>query len=477
MSDSLRARWRTVFLLPFHYVQDRARQGLRRPVVDPAAQDHCRNALVETLLARGEPWKWERSIARDGKRLAYHRAYLHPFVERNLRDATRLHLRRAGDHELPFGELGEVGFEPGAPTTGVPLRVPDTAPAGNRLMGVELALFDLGIGVLQIRVDGEGSFDALIGLLEGFRQTARSFEGQSLPRNYQLAEGAPRDLLPSSMDDPGPWTNQLVRELLGDCDVLHLGDSGDKRMFVLAWAALSGRGNRGEAWRRLLYVDQRAGGSFGDDPKFAAEMAERHEYRRWWPDTRIGMTRYSMAFMGEDRPGGFFVSQAPKHVMQSYRSVVEVMLVSRACLGAYLDEAHWIAAQLQDTRGSRVVAEEAEVLKLAVLRYSARWWPSEFSHQDQGIDLARQLAQVMELPRLHADVNAELDRFAGWLDTRRERETAGLYTALGATFAVSGVLATALSVSRPEWPFALGFVLVSALASGLLWKVTRRRLL
>lgn len=427
----------TSFLLPFVF---KPRDGETICALDRLVQTKA--DLVQTLTAPAEgdapSARWRKVPTEEFAHGPNHfdeREYLHPFTRALLTEQTLLDLAEApwGDPDPASGEWPVQAELKGGHRVG-----------GLRFSEARLHLFDIGVGLLAITVEGDDlTFGDLLEVNEGLRRTGRSYLAESLPRTLRFAE-VDLPLFEQTEplvagEEPEEQTeghelmvNGLVRLLLGRrLQGVSPGDKPwrvqpilDRRMVTLCWAAVpTGKDQNGATadrlaaalgddtlWQRLLFVDGAGGCSHNASPAFVEQLAREHHYARWWRDHRIGFTRYSAAFLGS-ADDGFFCDEVRRQVRSVYYTMAVLTLLQRA----KLVELSWASSEaargLVENADDRELADTLRRLKAMFLLFASRYYFVEMTHQDQGIEMSAHWGEAMDNRRLFNELAQEIERF------------------------------------------------------------------
>jgi hypothetical protein len=424
----------TLFCLPFVF-----RPKAQTRVAPRTELRRIQSELIAALESDRGPvgaasrCQWQRASADEYRTgLAHYdeRRYLHPFARDVLTAQTFLTLKRApwSSEDLGSGVPLELTLSDGKSLTGL------------SLVSCQLHLFDAGVGVLSLEIDGQGKPQELLKFNETFRRIGRSYLKQpDLPRTVTIAgaayplfttEGEWTDDTKCPPDDPATLLTEqaLIKLLIGD----RLGPAAtvnrdwtvepvlDERMVVITWMGHRCLGNVAldSLWQQLLFVDSSPNGSYNapaDDP-FTQALRGSAEYRRWWNSQRIGFTRYSAAFMG--RADGPFAEDIRNQVRRVYYTLGLMMLLHRAKLLEFSRLSSTLSKAIAAERPPRNVHDNVRRLRESFLDFATRYWFIELTNQDQGIDMTEKWSEALRNRQLFNEVQEEIERFEA-LQTQR----------------------------------------------------------
>jgi len=452
----------TFFVFPFVFAPASAGEGT-------AKLEHLREAkdtLVEVLTQKTGPTNTARWQAPSSDEPYIDRAdhlgereYLHPFARDALRDQTYLTLESVPWSDIIPTKGWEATFtqqQKEKQKDGSEQIITRTV-QGLTLVQAAMHLFDIGVGLLTLEVEAKGlPLGDLLFFNERFRHTGQSYPDEYLSQSIVLSksqddtdsggsaylifdpEKQTKDAPVLRQNGPDAFTaNALVAMLMGDRFKAALDDDQaevtvepilDRRMVTFVWAALPDMVHTprlDDLWRRLLYVDGDGDYDVSHEgtPAFVEALDREHHYERWWSRTvRIGFSRYSLAMMG-DEAVTFYREYVRPHFCTLYYTMGILLLVQRAKLIQLSEASSRVARRLMDHIPDTVLAEELSCLKAMFLLFGTRYYFSEMTHQDQGIDMSRQWADIMDNPRLFAELGQEIERFEAYQSQRAADKT------------------------------------------------------
>jgi len=311
-----------------------------------------------------------------------------------------------------------------------------------KLEGVNLRLFDTGVGILSFELENYeyNLLDDILKINDFGRRIYPQFlsEGKSVDSTKDV-------FLPNHVCVNGIEENfeneyneirlaKYITEILGQSfstDSKAVGSYYiqpiiDDRMFVISWygndtfsykVKESIRESKPyDNWYKYIYLD---GGELTvQDEQVKRELIDRATYRRWTEyGTFFGISRYSFVVL-TDR-SWFPTNILLNHIKTMYFQMVTLLLVQRASILRFSDE----ITAISDIRNKNIpVAENIANLYKNYLRFVNKLYFKEITPQEQGIELYDKAIDIMNIKRDVEDLRSDISGLNGYAFFEQERE-------------------------------------------------------
>ena len=406
-------------------------------------------------------WKYEKFEVKN--HLDYNElVYFHDFVKDSLFNINEF---TAGGTSYYFEKILEENarFE---------LKVKGKDVYDLKLEGVNLRLFDTGVGILSFEVENYDyySIDDILKINDYGRRVYPQFVSDGF--SVEATKGA---FLPEYIKVNGIEENfsdvykeiklaKYIIDILGESfttdkdkkDKYFLQSIIDDRMFVLSWygnAAFSSctkENIENKNWYKYVFVD---GNEITvQEKKMHQALIEKASYRRWKEyETFYGITRYSFVCLSQNSDFTRDVLPLP-HMKTMYFQMFTLLLAQRASLLRFSDE----ITAISDVREKSPSTENIAVLYKNYLRFVNKLYFKEVTAQDQGIELYDKALDILNIKRDIEDLRQEIGSLNGYAfmeQEREEKEEMFKLTKLGTFFLpptlVAGLLG--MNVFPKEW--------------------------
>jgi hypothetical protein len=330
------------------------------------------------------------------------------------------------------------------------------------LEGINLRLFDTGVGILSFEVENYNyhQVEDILKINDYGRRVYPQFVGVN-----SFAEETKGAFLPDYITVNG--TTELfcrkyekieiaryIQEVLG----LHTFTTNqeiknknyiqpiiDDRMFVLCWygdnefSRCLKQDIEHKNWYKYVFIDGK--GITVQDNEMHKKFIEEATYKRWKTSgTFYGITRYSFICLSEQSDFTRNILPLP-HIKTMYFQMVTLLLVQRASILRFSDE----ITAISDVRGEDSPSvDNISILYKHYLRFVNKLYFKEVTAQDQGIELYDKAIEVMNIKRDIEDLRQEigsLNSYAFLEQEREEKEQMNRLTQLGSLFLPPTLLA------------------------------------
>jgi hypothetical protein len=352
------------------------------------------------------------------------------------------------------------------------LKVKDKEPYFLELEGVNLRLFDTGVGILSFEVENYHyhKIEDILKINDYGRRVYPEFLGEGFSTEATKGAFLPEYIKVNGIEERFCDLYKEIKLAKYIVDILGKSFTTDRtknesyflqpiiddRMFVLSWygnnAFVSCTKNsiKNENWYKYVFVDGNEITVQDDD--LHKQFIEKATYKRWNNyGTFYGITRYS--FMVLSNRGYFGEEILLNHVKTMYFQMLSLLLVQRASILRFSDE----ITAISDVRGEDSPSvENISILYKNYLRFVNKLYFKEVTAQDQGIELYDKAIDILNIKRDIEDLRQEigsLNSYAFLEQEREEKEQMNKLTKLGTLFLpgtfIAGVLG--MNVYPEHW--------------------------
>ncbi len=307
-----------------------------------------------------------------------------------------------------------------------------------KLEGINLRLFDTGVGILSFEVENYDYYqiDDILKINDYGRRVYPQFLGDAFS-----VEDTKEAFLPEYIKVNGIEEHfcDLYKEIklakyivdtLGDCfstdkskkSKYFLQPIIDDRMFVLSWygsdafVTCTKSSIENENWYKYVFVDGNV--ITVQDNEMHQELIKKATYKRWKNyGTFFGVTRYSFVCLSENSDFARNVLPLP-HIKTMYFQMLSLLLAQRASLLRFSDE----ITAISDIRDGKPSADKISVLYKNYLRFVNKLYFKEVTAQDQGIELYDKAIDILNIKRDVEDLRQEIVTLNGYAFFEQERE-------------------------------------------------------
>jgi hypothetical protein len=323
-----------------------------------------------------------------------------------------------------------------------------------KVESIDLHLFDNSIGLLSITTSGKLSFDRLLlfndmvrricppflelsennaGNTAGTKEKGMLADEITLTGKKELSETFPS--LSLSQDDPG--ISRVIASLLmpfqlykdqNDSETVFFSPFTDDRMFVvcyladpmLSWRMASGDYpyRKSDQWYQYIFVDGMSPGIANE--KMKGELLEKHTYARWAEyGTLYGMTRYSLVCLSDGK-----YDLIKTHMKSVYYQMAIIVLIQRAMLLHLSERVNELTKSFDyGSNHERGFYSRAAKLHGDFIKFTNKYWFTEISPQEQGIEMYRMWRKLLDHDYLYEKLKDELFELSEYVENRIEHET------------------------------------------------------
>ena len=338
------------------------------------------------------------------------------------------------------------------------LKIEDKEPYILKLEGVNLRLFDTGVGILSFEVENYNyhQIDDILKINDYGRRVYPQFLGDNFSTEATKGAFLPEYIIVNGIEERfGDLYKEIklakyIVDILGESFTLSKREKDsyflqpiiDDRMFLLCWygddsfVKSTQKSIENQDWYRYVFVDGQD--ITVQDKQMHREFIDKATYRRWNNyGTFYGITRYS--FMVLSNRGFFGEKILLNHVKTIYFQMVTLLLVQRASILRFSDE----ITAISDVRGGEIPSvENISILYKNYLRFVNKLYFKEVTAQDQGIELYDKAIDILNIKRDIEDLRQEigsLNSYAFLEQEREEKEQMNQLTRLG-TFLIPPTL-------------------------------------
>ncbi|SHO80603.1 hypothetical protein MNB_SV-15-1323 [hydrothermal vent metagenome] len=330
------------------------------------------------------------------------------------------------------------------------LKIKDKKPYKLTLEGVNLRLFDTGVGILSFEIENYNykEIDDVLKINEYGRRIYPQFLGDCF--SVEPTKGA---FLPESIKVNGVEEcfcdeykeiklARYIIDILGESfttdkskkDRYFLQPIIDDRMFVLCWygndafADYTKESIQYENWYKYVFID--AKDMTVQDNEMHRELISKATYKRWSRyGTFYGITRYSFVCLSKSSDYTRTILPLP-HMKTMYFQMVTLLLAQRASLLRFSDE----VTAISDIKSDKDTTQKISILYKNYLRFVNKLYFKEVTAQDQGIELYDKAIDILNIKRDIDDLTREiatLNNYAFILEEKEEKEELSKLTKLG----------------------------------------------
>ncbi len=319
-----------------------------------------------------------------------------------------------------------------------------------KLEGVNLRLFDTGVGILSFEVENYDyhQIEDVLKINDYGRRVYPQFLGESFNSEATKYAFLPEYVRVNGIEERFCDLYKEIKlakyivDILGSSFTTSQSQKDgyliqpiiDDRMFVLSWygndAFVSCTKNSIEHqnWYKYVFVDGQD--ITVQDKQMHQEFIKKATYKRWNNyGTFFGITRYS--FVALSNRGYFGEEILLNHIKTMYFQMVTLLLVQRASLLRFSDE----ITAISDVRGEESPSiENISILYKNYLRFVNKLYFKEVTAQDQGIELYDKAIDILNIKRDIEDLRQEiggLNSYAFLEQEREEKEEMKKLTTLG----------------------------------------------
>jgi len=386
-------------------------------------------------------------------------------------------------------------FEKEINDTTIELKIKGKEPYILILEGINLRLFDTGVGILSFEIENYryNQIDDILKINDYGRRVYPQFLGEGFSTEATKIAFLPEFIRVNGIEErfcdlyKGIKIAKYITDILGDSfttdkkekDKHYIQPIIDDRMFVLCWYGNSAfsscvKGNiEYKNWYKYVFVD--GNDITVQDKQMHKELIERATYKRWNNyGTFFGITRYS--FIVLSNRGYFGEKILLNHIKTMYFQMVILLLVQRASLLRFSDE----ITAISDVRGGESPSpDNIAILYKHYLRFVNKLYFKEVTAQDQGIELYDKAIDAMNIKRDIEDLRQEissLNNYAFFEQEREEKEQMNQLTKLGTLFLpgtfIAGVLG--MNVYPEHWiDNIIGLILAFIFIIGLTYYLSK----
>ncbi len=364
-------------------------------------------------------------------------------------------------------------------------------PYSLKLEGINLRLFDTGVGILSIEVENYNYYkiEDILNINEYGRRVYPQFLGDgfsTLPtKNNFLPEYIKVNGIEERFCDLYKEIKlaKYIQYILGDTFTIDKSKANkyllqpiiDDRMFLLSWygsdtfVTCTQENIENEDWYKYVFVD---GNELTvQDKEMHKELIKKATYKRWNNyGTFFGITRYSFVCLSQNSNFTRDILPLP-HIKTMYFQMVTLLLAQRASLLRFSDE----ITAISDIRDGKPSADKISVLYKNYLRFVNKLYFKEITAQDQGIELYDKAIDILNIKRDVEDLRQEIGTLNGYAfleQEREEKEEMNKLTKLGTIFLPGTFIAGIFGMNvYPEHSIdnILGLVFAFAGVIGLTW--------
>ncbi|MDI6809664.1 MAG: hypothetical protein QME66_11890 [Candidatus Eisenbacteria bacterium] len=295
------------------------------------------------------------------------------------------------------------------------------------------AIMDMDLSPTSAARKGGGILPNTVTLTGKSRPIQQVFESITLPQTEPFLSKIILKLL-----DPlqfKPWEEQKLQ-----ANKIYFDSFTDDRMFIVSYCAEPDLAQRlspqccghfnyesSDEWYQFLFVDGKTMGVANESMK--RELIRKHTNGRWAEyRTLYGMSRYSFVMLGD---GKDFCKRVLYHHMKgAYYQLALIILFQRAMLLKFSEDVKELTKMFKRSRPSEQFFRRADKLYGEFIAFTNRYWHSEVTPQEQGIELYDKWTRLLEHGRLFEDVNGEIQDLALYVRNAIEHRTSDRIKAL-----------------------------------------------
>lgn len=449
----------TIFVFPFKY-----HRAIRRgkTVLSPDAVAELLDSKVESkgwhraffAIEELGPFAGEEAKKQFDERRFRHYAewhYFHPWVRETIFDR-----KESDEHPMRYltrNDYQNLKIDFGVESKDVGGNAETRNSMTVRIRSIDLHLYANQIGLLTITTDKDegpdNDFEAFLRFNDAARRVYPPFlavaegsdentsdpkAGNVLPGSITLS-GTGVDDIPElfgnlKMPQKEPYLSNLIRKLLNPLELEGWNDPGDDppdknavyyepftddRMFMVSYCinpelseVLKTRCcgqydyETSSLWYSYMFADSSSSGLANNSMK--QELIRNSSYARFIDKgTLFGMTRYSFVALSN----GVF-KPLQDHMKSMYYQMALIVLFQRAMLWKFSQDVKEATRELEFDKQIK----KAVRLNSNFVEFTNRYWHSEVTPQEQGIEIYNQWTKLLEHDRLYDDVHAEIEGLA-----------------------------------------------------------------
>lgn len=318
------------------------------------------------------------------------------------------------------------------------LKIKDKEPYLLKLEGVNLRLFDTGVGILSFEVENYNyhQVEDILKINDYGRRVYPQFLGDGFSTEATKGAFLPEYIKVNGIEErfcdlyKEIKIAKYITDILGDSFTIDKSQKEknyvqpiiDDRMFVLSWygndafVTCTQNNIENKNWYKYVFVD--GNDITVQDKGMHQEFIEKATYKRWNNyGTFYGITRYS--FMVLSNRGYFGEEILLNHVKTMYFQMLSLLLVQRASILRFSDE----ITAISDVRGEETPSvENISILYKNYLRFVNKLYFKEVTAQDQGIELYDKAIDIMNIKRDIEDLRQEIASLNSYAFLEQERE-------------------------------------------------------
>lgn len=301
------------------------------------------------------------------------------------------------------------------------------------LEGVNLRVFDTGVGILSFEVENYDYYQVedIFKINDYGRRVYPQFLSDGFSVEYAKNAFLPESIKVNGVEECfcGLYKEiklaKYITDMLGDTftddkskeSKYFLQPIIDDRMFLLSWyknSALSSctkKNIENKNWYKYVFVD--GNDITMQDSEMHKEFIKKASYTRWKGyETFYGITRYSFVCLSNN--------EFPLvHMKTMYFQMLSLLLVQRASLLRFSDE----ITAISDVRGDDSPSiENISILYKNYLRFVNKLYFKEVTAQDQGIELYDKAIDILNIQRDIEDLRMEIGSLNNYAFLEQERE-------------------------------------------------------
>ena len=307
------------------------------------------------------------------------------------------------------------------------------------LEGINLRLFDTGVGILSFEVENYdySKIDDILKINDYGRRVYPEFVTDDFSTEQTKEAFLPESIKVNGIEEN--FTNSYKKIKLAKYIVEILGDTFtdnkskenkyflqpiiDDRMFLLSWygndtfVSSTQESIENEDWYKYVFVD--GNDLTVQDDEMQQELIKKATYKRWKNyGTFFGITRYSFVCLSQNSNFTRDVLPLP-HIKTMYFQMLSLLLAQRASLLRFSDE----ITAISDVRGNNSPSvENISILYKNYLRFVNKLYFKEITAQDQGIELYDKAIDILNIKRDIEDLRQEISSLNGYAFLEQERE-------------------------------------------------------
>lgn len=279
------------------------------------------------------------------------------------------------------------------------------------------------------------------------KRVSECFNAIELPRGFDYLSNVIQSLLLNLQ--PAPHLQERV------AGKSYFQSFTDDRMFVVSYcpdAKLAAKLSRvccgefgyerSDEWYRFLYVDGGGPGIANDLMK--KQLIRSNTYARWAQyGSLYGLTRYSLVLLCD---GG--IDYLYDHMKGIYYQMALVVLFQRCMLLKFSQDVKELTHFFP--RGSENLdidkfREKASKLQADFIEFTNKYWYTEVTPQEQGVEMYKQWMQLLDHEYLYGKVRSEINEMASYIRTEIEHKTSrqlAIITAVGLPISAAVMMGT-----------------------------------